>query len=275
MRGWIRIGRQCATRQDLFPDWPFNNATVLHHPRQLLEYVDPIERVDRRGDEIRRQSGPYRAALLVNAQETRRVNGHRLQDGGQAVEGVFLPQGGPMNRRVFLRIIWVVFVVAVPTLTFAQAEQRIPLAVRIPREFAELRGTWVLDESAGKGHIVGLPVAHMLVVSTTPFEISLVKDARDPEIYALGGSESVAKDPRTGALLDIRYNFTLVAGMVALTSKRARGAFTNIITDAYSTAGDVLTVERQLSVLAQPPGNLVTLSDESNNRQTLVYRRNK
>jgi hypothetical protein len=37
----------------------------------------------------------------------------------------------------------------------------------------------------------------------------------------------------------------------------------------------VLTVERQLSVLAQPPGNLVTLSEASNNRQTLVYRRAK
>jgi hypothetical protein len=38
-----------------------------------------------------------------------------------------------------------------------------------------------------------------------------------------------------------------------MNTQRTRGAFTNIITDAYSTAGDVLTVERQLSVLAQPP----------------------
>jgi hypothetical protein len=63
--------------------------------------------------------------------------------------------------------------------------------------------------------------------------------------------------------------------MVALTSRTIRGDFTNIITDAYAASGDVLTVERQLSVLAQPPGNLVALSDERNNRQTIVYRRRK
>jgi hypothetical protein len=63
--------------------------------------------------------------------------------------------------------------------------------------------------------------------------------------------------------------------MVALTSKRLRGNFTNIITDAYVATDNVLTVERQLSVLAQPPGNLVTLSDERKNRQTLMYRRSK
>ena len=77
------------------------------------------------------------------------------------------------------------------------------------------------------------------------------------------------------AVLARRYSFTLVAGMLALTSRLTRGAFTNIITDAYASAGDVLTVERQLSVLAQPPGNLVTLEDDKNNRQTLVYRRGK
>ena len=149
------------------------------------------------------------------------------------------------------------------------------LPVRTPREFTELRGTWVLDESAGAGHIAGLPIAHTLAISTTPFEISLVKDGSDPEVYSLDGREVAPKDVRTGAVLDKRYSFTLVAGMVALTSKRPRGDFTNIITDAYAASGDVLTVERQLSVLAQPPGNLVTLSDERNNRQTIVYRRSK
>ena len=63
--------------------------------------------------------------------------------------------------------------------------------------------------------------------------------------------------------------------MVALTAKRTRGDFTNIVTDAYVASGDVLTVERQLSVLARPAGNLVTLSDERNNRQTFVYRRGR
>ena len=63
--------------------------------------------------------------------------------------------------------------------------------------------------------------------------------------------------------------------MVALTSERTRGDFTNIITDAYAADADVLTIERQLSVRVTSAGNLVTLSDESNNRQTLVYRRNR
>jgi len=84
-----------------------------------------------------------------------------------------------------------------------------------------------------------------------------------------------AKDVKTGATLNIRYSFTLVAGMVALTSKRTRGDFTNIVRDAYAASGDALTIERQLSVLADPQRSLVTLSDERNNRQTLVYRRRK
>ncbi|HEY3043144.1 MAG TPA: hypothetical protein VGJ39_03915 [Vicinamibacterales bacterium] len=132
-----------------------------------------------------------------------------------------------------------------------------------------------MDEAAGTGRIVGLPVARTLIIATTPVEISLVKDAKDPEVYRVDGTETTLKDPRTGAVLDRRYRFTLVADMLALTSRLTRGTFTNIITDAYKVAGDVLTVERQLSVLSQPPGNLVTLSDPRNNRQTLVYRRNK
>jgi hypothetical protein len=177
-------------------------------------------------------------------------------------------------RRAVSAIIGIIGGIVLASHAWAQAE-RIPLPVRIPREFTELRGTWVLDERAGTGHIVGLPVARTLMITTTPFEISLVKDGKDPEMYRFDGSESAMKDPGTGAVLDIKQRFTLVAGMVALTSQRTRGAFRNIITDAYAAAGDVLTIERQLSVLAQPTGNLVTLSEESNNRQTLVYRRNK
>jgi hypothetical protein len=72
------------------------------------------------------------------------------------------------------------------------------------------------------------------VITTTPFEISLIKDAKVAETYRSDGSEAVAKDVGTAAGLDRRYSFTLVAGMAALTSKRTRGAFTNIITDAYA-----------------------------------------
>jgi hypothetical protein len=164
-----------------------------------------------------------------------------------------------MNGHLVLIILAVVSA-GLPTVAFAQAEQRPVLPVRNPRQFTELRGTWTLDERAGKGHIAGLPVAQTLVISTTPFEISLVKDGKDPETYRFDGSESLAKDPATGTVLDIRRRFTLVAGMVALTSKRTRGQLPIIITDAYSVDGDILTVERQNSVLADPPGNLVTLS---------------
>src|SRR5947208_15701411 len=75
--------------------------------------------------------------------------------------------------------------------------------VRAPREFIELRGTWMLDETAGKGHIAGLPVAHTLTISTTPVDISVVKDGKDPEVYRVDGAEVAARDVRTGATLDI------------------------------------------------------------------------
>jgi hypothetical protein len=172
-------------------------------------------------------------------------------------------------------LLMVLCLVPISTLAVAQVEPSAPLPVRTPREFTELRGMWILDEAAGKGHIAGLPVAHTLSISTTPFEISLAKDDRDVEIYKFDGSESAVTDAGTGAVLNIKHRLTLVAGTLALTSARTRGQFTNIITDAYAASGDTLTVERQLSVLAQPPGSLVTLSDERNNRQTLVYRRSR
>jgi hypothetical protein len=181
-----------------------------------------------------------------------------------------------MRQRFANRVVGpIAAVLSVAASVYGQAAADRGLPVRTPREFTELRGTWMLDESAGKGHIAGLPIAHTLTISTTPFEISLIKDDRDPEVYSFDGREVAPKDARTGAVLDKRYSFTLVAGMVALTSRTIRGDFTNIITDAYAASGDVLTVERQLSVLAQPPGNLVALSDERNNRQTIVYRRRK
>jgi hypothetical protein len=152
-----------------------------------------------------------------------------------------------------------------------------------PREFTEFRGTWLRDEASGAGSISGLPVARSLTLATNPTEISLVKDAGLPEIYRIDGSEISLMDERTGARLDISYRFTLVAEMLTLTSRRTRTErlvdgsagrrLTDIITDAYKVDGDVLTVERQLSVLAEPPGHLLTLSNPRNNRQTLVYRR--
>jgi hypothetical protein len=119
-----------------------------------------------------------------------------------------------------------------------------------PREFSEFRGTWVLDESAGRGHIGGLPLAHTLTITTTPEALTLTKDGGD-DVYRLDGAEVT--------LGDTVKRVTLVAEALAVTTRRTRHqrgyAFTNIITDAYAVSGDVLTVERQLAVAVQPePG---------------------
>jgi hypothetical protein len=146
-----------------------------------------------------------------------------------------------------------------------------------PRTFPEFVGAWVLAPGAGAGHIAGLPVATRLVIATSPTEIIVTKDALPPEHYRIDGKDTVAKSAETGATQDRRYRFTLVAEMLALTSMQPRSrdgqTFTNTITDAYRVSGDVLTVERQLSVLIEPPGHLATLQDAGSNRQTLIYRR--
>ena len=154
--------------------------------------------------------------------------------------------------------------------------------VQPPREFPEFRGTWIRDDTAGSGRIGGLTVARTLVIATTPTEISVAKDAGIPEIYRFDGTETQIRDPRTGAPLDRRYSFLLVADMLALTTRWTRppslGDIRNattieIITDACRVNGDVLTVERQLSVVRQPPGSIATMQNPGNNRQTIVYRR--
>jgi hypothetical protein len=145
------------------------------------------------------------------------------------------------------------------------------------REFKEFRGTWTRDEAAGRGRIGGLPIAQTLTIATTATELTLTKDGGD-DVYRLDGQDTV--------LGDTVKRVTLVAGALAVTTRRTRHqrgyAFTNIITDAYSVNGDVLTVERQLavSVQAEPdragvqsPGHLVELENPANNRQTIVYRR--
>jgi len=156
-----------------------------------------------------------------------------------------------------------------------------------PREFPELRGTWLLDQTGGNGlraavnrvgqqvmfDGLGFPVARRLVIATTSTEISLTKDGGLPEIYRFDGAESQTKDPRTGGLLDPRYRFTLVAGSLALTSRLQSASATQIVTDLYDLMEwDVLTVQRQLSYLA-PEGHLRTLSGIRNTPQTILYRR--
>jgi hypothetical protein len=62
-------------------------------------------------------------------------------------------------------------VMAVPSLALAQGAEQQPA-----REFSAFRGTWTIDESAGRGHIGGLPVARTRVIATTPTELSISKD---------------------------------------------------------------------------------------------------
>ena len=187
-----------------------------------------------------------------------------------------------MNNRLMIRVV-VAALLIVPTQAWAQAENR------PAREFPEFRGSWMLDQNAGKGH-VALPLARTLLIETTSTEISLVKDSEPAEVYRLDGSETSVRRGVLGSL-------TLVADAVALTTRNfrccSRGyAFTNVITDAYSVSGDTLTLERQLSVVVQPaetkeglremgligaivhgPGRLATFEEPANSRQTIVYRR--
>ena len=165
-----------------------------------------------------------------------------------------------------------------PALALAQAE------IRPTQEFTALRGTWTLDESAGRGRIGGLQIPHKLVITTTPTEFRVTKDDADAEAYRLDGTETVS--------YDTRRSIVLVAGMLAATTRRTRRdrgyAFTNVVTDAYGVNGDVLTVERQLSVVVAPltlregrvtdesrEGHLAELENPNNSRQTIVYRRSK
>jgi hypothetical protein len=95
-----------------------------------------------------------------------------------------------MNGTLFARLLAIGLMVF-PARAWAQAEQR------PPRQFPEFVGTWTLDGSAGRGHIAGLPVARTIAITTTPTEISLVKDSAS-EIYKLDGSETTMRDAGPG-----------------------------------------------------------------------------
>jgi len=87
-------------------------------------------------------------------------------------------------------------------------------------------------------------------VSSTRIEVKKNSD-RLPEVYRLDATQTDLGDGRVAS-------FILVGDSIALTTKRTRqqtapsrerGPFTNVITDVYSVAGDVLTLERKLSVV--------------------------
>lgn len=159
--------------------------------------------------------------------------------------------------------------IAIPASAAAQAPDR------PPRVFTQFDGTWVLDPSAPNSHIrPNAFVARTINILTTPTQVVVMKDSAPGDVYRF---DNVQPALPSGAVASFRYSLTLVADMLALTETRSSSrdgrSFTNIATEAFAVAGDVLTVERQLSVLVEPPGNLVAFDDPGNYRQTFVYRR--
>jgi hypothetical protein len=126
-----------------------------------------------------------------------------------------------------------------------------------------------------------------LTIATTPTELTLtrrlrlhpddrISDSPPPEVYRLDGTETWVTDDRTGVLLDVSLRFTLVADMLALTTRNApRGggrAFTQV-TDALAVDGDRLTLHRQLTSMTDAGAILVMQEPSNNARHTFVYRR--
>jgi hypothetical protein len=163
-----------------------------------------------------------------------------------------------------------------------------------PRDFSEFRGRWVLDEKATEGLRVvtnrlgqpvvydhaGLAIARSLVIAGTDAEITVARDGDLPETYRFDGSESQTRDPRTGAYFTTRYSFLLVANIVALTTRRPTAAdasgfsTSEMITEALSLPeAGLLRIERQVSYLHHPPGQLWHRPGLPGAPHTLFYRR--
>jgi hypothetical protein len=153
-------------------------------------------------------------------------------------------------------------------------------ANRPVRMFPEFTGTWVLDEAASTGPLVITPrIPSRMTITTTPSEITVAKQLRldprdkisdtpEPEVYRFDGTETTINRRH--------FSFRLVADALALTEKyssvNGSGSFT-LTTDAYSLAGDVLTVHRQLSSIT-PEGHILVMQVPGNNfRHTYIYRR--
>jgi hypothetical protein len=133
----------------------------------------------------------------------------------------------------------------------------------------------VLDPAAPNSHIrANAPVPHTLNIVTSPTDVVVMKDSAAGTVFRFDNAQ---QELPTGAVASFSYLFTLVGDMLALTETRSSTRdgrrSTNIATEAYEVNGDVLTVERQLSVLVEPPGHLVAFEDPGNYRQTFVYRK--
>jgi hypothetical protein len=190
------------------------------------------------------------------------------------------------------RLLIAIAVVATAPSALDLAAQGLPVPVtrRQFNDFFEYRGRWTLDEKASVGlpsspegipaeamrYLAALNVPRELVIATTETEFSVAKDGGEPEVYKIDGSETQERDPQTGVGLDRFYRFTQVADSVALTRRLRTGTpvepGAELITDAYSVAGAVLTVERLRSHVF-PPGSVAVLKEPGSHRMTLVYRR--
>jgi hypothetical protein len=181
------------------------------------------------------------------------------------------------NVRPAALAIAVLVAIALPAVVSAQTENK-------PRTFPQFAGTWVLDEAASTGRLRLTPrVPRTVTFSMTPETLTLVKrllltdrdnitDAPPPEVYRFDGTATV----RTEGRYEYHLTFLLVADALVLTTKTTnwvlKSGFT-LVTDAYSVAGDVLTLHRQL-VSVRPPGQIATMSEPTNNfRHTYSYRR--
>jgi hypothetical protein len=163
-----------------------------------------------------------------------------------------------------------------------------------PRTFPQFVGTWVLDESTSTGRLtMAPPPSHTVTITTTPEAITVTKllrlaperperegrryatESQPPEVYRFDGAETIVYDQRDPRR-EHRLSFRLVADSLALTIKvtdQNRGGAFTLVTDAYSVAGDVLTLHRQLSSV-NASGHIATMQTPANNfRHTFIYRR--
>jgi|SRR5688572_27531843 len=151
-----------------------------------------------------------------------------------------------------------------------------------PRTFPEFEGTWTLDEKASTGRMTAAPGA-IVTFAMTPTEITVTRTRKLPEqrsnppdetpirqLFRLDGSEVQVMEGRRS----MRGRFLLVSDALVFTaSETPTESGFNIVTDAYSVEGDVLTARRQL-VAVRPPGYIATMQEPSNRHpHTFIYRR--
>jgi hypothetical protein len=175
----------------------------------------------------------------------------------------------PQRRRVLAAIVCV-SAIALPLSVLTSARDQ--AAANALLMFQEFAGSWTLDESASRGRIAGIPAAKTLIIAPTAETIRVGSNPISLLNYPVDGREVKLSGDRS-------IRFTFGAGKLILTSTRTRSIrLANVITDIYAVEGDVLTVERQVTVVSTPDegaGHIVTPASGTleSLRQTNVYRR--